>query len=315
MDLRTFSIDLGNRVESLVRDTPEPLRGAPGAATVVLALALCVYAPWMARNAVRATMPVRGGESSAPPVTATAGTPEALLQNLVGAHLFGQSPMDQATSTPAQDLLLTGVVASTDPQKGLAFIGRSTDSVRLFRVGETEDDIRLVAVYGAHVLFERGGVLQSLEMPKEFSFEAYATTQVAAVPARAGVPPNSAVFGAIINAHLRSSDEGKQVGYLVYPGENHEAFNLLGLRGGDVILSVNGQQLDNPESSTQILGELSLLQNAQVTVKRGRSEWNLSLDIAGTLESAARRRAEVAEMEAWVEAEAEAKARARANRS
>src|SRR5690348_2810951 len=63
--------------------------------------------------------------------------------------------------------------------------------------------------------------------------------------------------------------QGKQKGYRVYPGRNRQAFARLGLRPGDLVMSINGTPLDDPARGQEVFGTLGSSSEAHITVIRG----------------------------------------------
>ena len=64
-------------------------------------------------------------------------------------------PMRPPTNMP---LVLTGIIAATDPQNGLAIIGTRPATPRSYPVGENvPGNARVHAVYSDRVLLERNG--------------------------------------------------------------------------------------------------------------------------------------------------------------
>jgi general secretion pathway protein C len=57
-------------------------------------------------------------------------------------------------------------------------------------------------------------------------------------------------------------------GYRVYPGQNQQLFTNAGLRPGDLVTSVNGVALDDPQKSLQMLNDLSKAHDVTVVVDR-----------------------------------------------
>ncbi|MFG1488912.1 PDZ domain-containing protein, partial [Oceanospirillum sp. HFRX-1_2] len=54
---------------------------------------------------------------------------------------------------------------------------------------------------------------------------------------------------------------------------------LAGLEMGDVILSVNGSQLGDPQSDAQLLGELSGKKEVEVMIQRGSRQFVVTFPI------------------------------------
>ena len=119
----------------------------------------------------------------APPVTAmaprNANHSTVQIDRIVNAHLFGEArAASDAGDAPQTSVSLTlaGVLALPDPKKGLAIIAPTAGSARLYTVGAAvPGGVRLHAVYPDRVLLDRGGVIESLLLPRKLSAVATAT--------------------------------------------------------------------------------------------------------------------------------------------
>lgn len=144
--------------------------------------------------------------------------------------------------------------AADDPSAGYAIVGENAAAAKLHAVGSTlPGGARLHSVYGDRIVIERGGVLESLTLPKQL----LASMNVPPPPppsADAGSPidrvrqaiqQNPGAISDVIRSQQVIAG-GKQRGFRVYPGRNPAAFSRLGLRPGDLITAVNGTPLDDP---------------------------------------------------------------------
>ena len=65
-------------------------------------------------------------------------------------------------------LVLAGLLASDNPESGYAIVGESAAAAKLHAVGSTlPGGARLHSVYGDRIVIDRGGVLESLTLPKQ----------------------------------------------------------------------------------------------------------------------------------------------------
>ena len=210
------------------------------------------------------------------------------LAALGNGHLFGQAPApppvnDANAPETNMPLVLTGIIAATDPKNGLAIIGTSASNAKIYPVGErVPGNARVHAVYVDRVLLERNGSLEALMLPRKFGG--------GAGPA-AGPGPTALdrVQRAISNEPSLLSDvlrpqpvfaEGKLRGYRVYPGQNAKAFASLGLRNGDLVLSINGTALDDPTRGNDIFASLGNSDQARVTVMRNGQQQDINLNMS-----------------------------------
>jgi general secretion pathway protein C len=259
---------------------------APQLAVWALAAALGIQA------AVIVTHLAGSGTAPLPrnPVGAvSASRPPLDLAALRNGHLFGTAPapppVNDANAPPTNmPLVLTGIMAATDPKNGLAIIGTTGTNAKVYPVGErVPGNAQVHAIYPDRVLLERNGTIEALMLPNKF-------TGGAAPPAlRPGGAALDRVQRVISNEPGLISDvlrpqpvfaEGKLRGYRVYPGRNARAFAALGLRNGDLVLSVNGTPLDDPTRGNDIFASLGNSDQAHVTVMRNGQQQDITLNMS-----------------------------------
>lgn len=214
------------------------------------------------------------------------------IQAIVNAHLFdvpeAAVPADAANAPETQmNLVLSAVFASEDPAKGLAIIGESAQAAKVFAVGGTvRPGTRLHAVYIDRVILDRGGSLEALALPRKTSGALVINRAPAAPPAnqftdnlRRMAETNPSAFAEIIRPQPVFAN-GVQRGYRVYPGRNRAQFSKLGLVPGDLVLSINGTPLDDPQRGMEIFNTMGSADRVNVTVERNGQSQELTLNMA-----------------------------------
>mgnify|MGYP000069397677 CR=1 FL=1 len=68
-------------------------------------------------------------------------------------------------------------------------------------------------------------------------------------------------------------------GYRIYPGKDRTVFTSAGLRPGDVVTAVNGQSLNDPSRSLQLLTDLSQNNQINLTIDRGGQPQSFSINL------------------------------------
>ena len=225
------------------------------------------------------------------------------VQAIIDAHLFGvadpATPAGDPTDAPETrlNLVLVGTIAANDPQKGFGILGESATNAKLYSVGDSvPGGARLNAVYGDRVILERGGQLEALLLPREYKGGgSTANVPAPAMQPRDGMP---ATAGAQVVDRVRrmiAQDpgsvaeimrpqpvfaNGQQRGYRVYPGRNRAQFARLGLRPGDLVMSVNGTPLDDPQRGMEIFRSIGTSDQVRVTVERNGRPQELVLNMA-----------------------------------
>jgi general secretion pathway protein C len=266
----------------------------PRIATWTLAVLLAVQAAVILTGLGGASRSPATG--AGPPVTPRHSVNLFAITN---AHLYGSAPVVVNAQDPSNaprstlPLVLTGIISADDPQNGLAILGQTAATAKVFAVGDNvPGGAKLHSVYSDRVVIDRGGNLETLVLPR----------QVAA----GGAPPSAAV----LNTEAPMADRmrkliteqpslmadvmrpqpvfanGKQTGYRVYPGRNRQAFVRLGLRPGDLVTAINGTPLDDPEHGQEIFRTLGSSPEAHVTVTRNGQQQDLVLNLAQVTQEA-----------------------------
>jgi len=260
------------------------LEDGPRIATWVLSIAIAVQAGFIVTDLAS------GGASAAKAATRPGAHTAALdTTAITRAHLFGSAPRaangENAPQT-SMPLVLTGIMAGNDPQTGLAILGPTAQTTKVYAVGDNvPGGARLHLVYPEKVVIERNGELESLLLPRK-------GVSTAPLPTAAALGQNPAlehmrqVIAAqpgIIGDVMRPQpvmEHGKVTGFRVYPGRNRSMFMGLGLRPGDVVTAINGTPLDDKDRGEEILHTIGSASEVQVTVIRGGQTQDLTLNIA-----------------------------------
>lgn len=249
---------------------------------------------------IAALLTSRPSSMPSAPAAATSSSVQAVdLPSILRSNLFGAAAANtdpNAAPTTSLSLVLSGIIADQDPQRGYALLGPSATAIKVYAVGASlPGGARLHSVLPDRVLLDRGGTIESLPLPRRIS-------SAAAPPPVAMAPPggervqqfmrdNPGVIGEILRPQAVLAD-GRQRGYRVYPGPNQAAFNRLGLRPGDLVTAINGTTLDDPTKGGEIFSTLSSVAEARVTVIRNGSQQELVLNLADVANEADRMNAQ-----------------------
>jgi general secretion pathway protein C len=224
----------------------------------------------------------------------------ANAQAVASAHLFGLAVADPSTQDPdhaplsSANLVLAGTIATENPKKGIAIISDGGPS-KVFSVGQSVNGASLYSVYLDHVILDRGGTLETLKLPRLIA--ANQTLR------RGGGPVNNPAVDNIrrmvqedpglLDQVMRTvasydSAAGKLRGFRAYPGRNRTIFNKLGLKAGDLVTAINGQPLDDPQHSQEVLNTIQSSNSVTVTIERGGQKQDISLNVAQIATEASR---------------------------
>jgi general secretion pathway protein C len=264
------------------------LKEGPRLATWALALGLGVQGALIVTDLASG-----GGRRAATPAVRAPGSAHALnLAAITNAHLFGAAPPPKQDGANAPQtsipLVLTGTIAGNDPQNGLAILGQTAQTAKVYAVGDNvPGGAKLHSVYSDRVVIDRDGQLESLALPRQLN-------------AGNAPPPSSAALQGDNSSIERMRrmiteqpglladvmrpqpvmDHGRMNGFRVYPGRDRTAFMRLGLRPGDQVTAINGTPLDDRDRGEQILHTLGTSSEAHVTVIRNGQPQDLVLNIA-----------------------------------
>ena len=269
----------------------------PRAVSLVLAVLIAAQLAQMAIFAF-----VKPVKSPQPVPTASAPRaqhPTLHIQNVISAHLFGVAAVNGGAQDPANapqssaNLLLAGTIATQDPKRGVAIISDGGGPSKVYSVGDRVGGASLHSVYLDHVILDRSGALETLQLPRQLLA---GNRGPAAAMRRPGADPRTAA--AVDNIrHMVQQDPGildqvmrtvasydnaagKLRGFRAYPGRNRQIFSKLGLKAGDLVTAINGTALDDPQRSQEVFNTIQTSDRVTVTVERGGQKQDISLNIA-----------------------------------
>jgi len=249
--------------------------------------------------------PVKSPHPAVASVAPRAERPGLDVQSVVSAHLFGIAAADPSAQDPANapqstaNLVLAGTIATRDPKRGVAIIGDGGPS-KVYSVGDNVGGASLHSVYLDHVILDRGGVLETLLLPRLLG----PGMRAPPVVRRTGVDPRTAAAvdsvrrlvqqdPSILDQVMRTvpsydNAAGKLRGFRAYPGRNRQIFNKLGLKPGDLVTAINGTPLDDPQRSQDVFNTIQTSDHATVTIERGGQKQEITLNIAQVAAQATR---------------------------
>lgn len=289
-------------VDRIVAPWRRPAGGAPagitGAAPTLVTIVLVVVIAAQLAALLWRALGSGGSESElAPPISAPE-TPAVDLSAIVNAHLFGVAASSgdpsQAPATSA-NLTLAGTLAGLQPEQGWAIIGASGQSARVYATGAAlPGGSKLFAVYPDRVILDRGGARESLLLPR---LSGAGGAPMAASNLPSPVSQNASLADNVRQLLVQNPSTGGDLlrpqpvfaggtlkGYRVYPGRNRAQFVSLGLQPGDLVMSVNGAPLDDPNRGLEILRGIGQGSAVTLTIDRGGQQQQISVDPAAVVQ-------------------------------
>src|SRR5271154_6300363 len=233
--------------------------------------------------------------------------PALRIQNVISAHLFGVAAVNGGAQDPANapqssaNLLLAGTIATQDPKRGVAIISDGGGPSKVYSVGDRVGGASLHSVYLDHVILDRSGALETLQLPRQLLA---GNRGPAAAMRRPGADPRT--VAAVDNIrHMVQQDPGildqvmrtvasydnaagKLRGFRAYPGRNRQIFNKLGLKPGDLVTAINGTALDDAQHSQDVFNTIQTSDHVTVTIERGGQKQDINLNIAQVAADATR---------------------------
>lgn len=215
-------------------------------------------------------------------------------------HLFGEAgvePVKAVTEEVAAPetrlrLKLLGVTRSTRQETSSAIIAPPSGEGDFYRIGDViQGGTRLAAVYEDRVILDTNGKLETLKFDEAPRTGVSATVVERPEPAvarpagglreRFREVRNPSDFMAVISEEAGQDPEdairqlgletaGGGQGYRVQPGS---MLTALQLQPGDIVLSVNGQALGDPQADQQLLQQVSAEGTARIEVQRGNNRF------------------------------------------
>lgn len=260
-------------------------RGPPVLVAALLAALAIDAALILTRTLGHTALPPPAAHSDRVAPMRPATNPTVELATVVNAHLFGVAGVQAGGGVAPQTtapLVLAGVIADKDPKKGTAIIGETATAAKVFNVGATiPGGARLNAVYGDHVLIERGGRLETLALPRTPPKGGAALAPPPAQSRATAMQESATVLAGLVRVQP-VFNQGKLSGYRIFPGGQHgaSAFSQLGLRAGDLITAINGTSLDDAARAMEVMQTLSSSATATVTVARNGASQEVNLNLA-----------------------------------
>ena len=184
------------------------------------------------------------------------------IPSIVEAHLFGTAIRIGRAGTSVEtenapdtrlNLKLRAAVAASDNEVAHAIIADGSGNEKVYFIRSSiPGGATLHRVHADRVILNRGGVLETLRLPREFEGKARSghhasgrTSAARATPRPQGnvqqliATNNAASFAEIIRPQPFMPN-GQLKGYRVFPGRNRQQFIALGLRPGDLVTAING---------------------------------------------------------------------------
>lgn len=218
------------------------------------------------------------------------------IRQIPQAHLFGiyqsQSVAPVQTDAPETklNLVLKGLLAASPMTHASAIIALGKNGKEdIYGIGDRVSSATVKEIHTDRVILERNGRFETLRLPKEFSQNTLIETS-----SRNNLPPSTPgeMLSDIRQKILKNptsfgdyaipipyNQNGKLRGYRLQPQGDSTLFNQLGLDPKDVIIKLNGIDLNNPNNGLQAIRKLQNAKQVDITVLRNGAEIPLHFEI------------------------------------
>lgn len=190
-------------------------------------------------------------------------------QQIVGAHLFGMEPAAAragaaGASEPQLHLVLTGVIATSNPNEGYAILGEQGQAMRVYHAAAALVNVTIGTLYQVfpdHVVLAFGGRRETLSLPRQHPDGAGVRLARldAITPAAEPVlqlisgrdEPPTAAEGWFSHLYAERYNVDGRTELRLHPAKHFQ--RRYGLRDGDTLIAVNGVPAGDADAVDSIL--------------------------------------------------------------
>lgn len=243
--------------------------------------------------------PVKPSVGNAPSA-AGASIDVAAVQSL---NLFGDFNAEAVAAPVEQEprleltklnLELQGVIAANDPNLSWAIIGQA-NSQKLYKIGDEVEGARgveIAEVQALKVILDNNGKLEELWLYGEDGREVASSYTPPPQPQRSA-PADAGAKATVSRDQLEqarnigdvvrfmvATENGKMIGYKVRPGRKRELFDQVGLKADDIVVSVNGIEVNEPQKVREVYQALKDATEADLQVMRDGSTHSIQITMS-----------------------------------
>lgn len=235
------------------------------------------------------------------------------IDAMVAWHLFGEvgaqpraaggAAVEEQAQETTLNLQLLGLVSASDPAQSVAIIMADGTQQHL-KVSEQlpgNGKVVLNKVLLDRVIIDNNGHYETLWL---YDPEQTSRQPRSGKPLSAGAPPppinvdhrNNPQLSAMAQNYRQqlyknpstladvvqvapAHENGKLKGYRVNPGRDAKQFQQFGFKPGDIVTSINGVTLDDPQRALELYNVIRTAQEASFTVHRGDQDVTLAVSL------------------------------------
>ncbi len=219
------------------------------------------------------------------------------FRQLTSAQLFGTASVAAPVKTKVTpktqlNLTLKGVLAADSTNGASAIIAQGKRGAEeIFGINEKiSSGVSIKEIHPDHVVLDRKGQLERLELIQDKDIGSLVPEQ-----SRQALSPSSSAAASLssIRKDIMKNptsfaeyalpvvvrENGKQIGYRLQAQKKGDLLQQMGLQPDDIITSVNGISLNNPQNGIGALRKLSNEDNINIMVKRNGTEVPLNIQL------------------------------------
>jgi general secretion pathway protein C len=188
---------------------------------------------------------------------------------------------------------LQGIIAANDPEKSWAIIGPG-ENQKLYKVGDAIDGasgVKVAEIQSIKVIINNNGNLEELWLYGEDGMNVAGSANYTPPPRESTPAPEAATaisreqieqaknIGDVVR-FMVATENGRMIGYKVRPGRKRELFDLVGLKTDDIVVSVNGIEVNEPQKVREVYQALKNATEANLQVLRDGSTHSIQISMS-----------------------------------
>lgn len=222
------------------------------------------------------------------------------ISHLVTARLFGTIPaaMETAVVNPETklNLKLRGIYYAVDSMQSFAVIAETEGKHHLYRQGATlSGGTVLQEIRPKEIILNRNGRYETLKLTGSPANTATTTPASTTISSKISSDENQTPAQLLANyqQQLRENPQkllslvrieaveqnGKFGGFRLSPGRDATLLNRFNLKSGDILVAVNGTDLDSPLKGLSLIEQLGQTNQLNLTVLRNGQPLSLSFSV------------------------------------
>lgn len=216
-----------------------------------------------------------------------------LFGNVSAAPVEDQPVQQQQLARTQLNLELQGIIAANDPDKSWAIIGPG-ENQKLYKVGDPIDGtigVKVSDIQSLKVIINNNGNLEELWLYGEDGMNVASTVNYTPPPINNSPAPEAATaisrdqieqaknIGDVVR-FMVATENGRMIGYKVRPGRKRELFDMVGLKTDDIVVSVNGIEVNEPQKVREVYQALKNATEANLQVLRDGSTHSIQITMS-----------------------------------